>query len=289
MKKISIIGINGGFGKLFSGLLSRKDGQLIGVDQQASIYENAPAINYIQADVFDFKTNLPAALQETEVLLFCIPEAVLLKVYQPILQTLSPGTLVIDTLSVKSLILDLANSRNDLEILSINPLFAPDLGFQDQNIAAVSIHAGERTAIFLQFLREWGAQVSLMSAAEHDQLTAITQVATHFSLLSFGACLQKWGYQPKTERFTPVHEILLSLVGRMISQNAAVYWKIQTDNPYGQAARDLYLQSTREINEMIGADEFASFEKLFSDIGRANHAIAEELKQNFLGYQKRKP
>ncbi|HMQ46408.1 MAG TPA: prephenate dehydrogenase/arogenate dehydrogenase family protein [Saprospiraceae bacterium] len=285
MKNITIIGINGGFGKLFSQALFEKDFQLTGVDQQLSVYENAPKLGYIQANIFDFENKLKAVLQKTDALLFGIPEAVLLRVYQPILRTLTPGTLVIDTLSVKSPILDLAKVRDDLEILSLNPLFAPDLGFQNQNIAAVSLHSGLRTGIFLQLLREWGAKVSLLSAAEHDQLTAITQVATHFSLLSFGACLRKWGYQPKTELFTPVHEILLSLVGRMVSQNAAVYWKIQTDNPYGQIAREMFLESAEEIKQLIDTEAFATFEKVFSGIGSTTQAIAGELKQNFLNYQ----
>ena len=285
MKKLTIIGLNGGFGVLFSKLLVSENLELVGTDLHPHAYEGCSDIHYFTTDILDLDTRLITELGDTDCVLFCLPEAVLLSVYTSILRILKAGTLVVDTLSVKSTIVGLGSDYDDLEILSLNPLFAPELGFTRQNVAGISLNPGNHTDIFIEYLKKWGAQVSILSAEAHDQLMAITQVVTHFSILCFGTCIKELDYKPDQVLFTPVHEVLLSLLDRIVSQNAEVYWNIQTDNPYAPMARDLFIESAKGLDEKISANDFDGFNQQLSAMDAITQEMRDDLKQKFLKHR----
>lgn len=285
MNAITIIGFNGGFGKLFFKHFAKENVTITGIDLQPKPAINIANSAYIQADILALESDLIANIKKANCIIFCVPEAALLQAYSNILTHLTPGTLVVDTLSVKTTISAMAEGQQDLEVLSLNPLFAPDLGFLGNNIAAVSFHGGSHTATFVAFLKKWGSVVSFLTAEQHDKLTAVIQVATHFSLLCFGSCLAQLDYKPDSALFTPVHEVLLSLFGRMVSQNPEVYYKIQTDNPYGQQTREQFIASANNWNKAINSSYAESFKTEFLEANSVVAQVLETLTDNFINYQ----
>src|ERR1017187_1465862 len=133
-----------------------------------------------------------AALWEIagECVLVCLPEEAALSAAGPILGAMADGALWVDTLSVKSGICRLlGDCRRSIEMVSINPMFAPALGWQGHPVAVIALSSGPKSQTLINLLRSWGAAVEVLTAEAHDSLTAIIQVATHAAILSFGALL----------------------------------------------------------------------------------------------------
>lgn len=188
------------------------------------------------------------------------------------------GALLVDTLSVKGAYLErLKGVRGDVECLSLNPMFAPDIGFRGQNVAAIEARGGPACGRFVSMLRGWGASVTMMTAEEHERITAFTQVATHAALIAFGAALGAGGYDVSAvlKVATPPHRLLLSLLARILLSNPEVYWEIQHRNPLAGAAREGLRRGLSELEEAGAARTPAEFVRL---LGGIREALGPEVK-----------
>jgi prephenate dehydrogenase len=156
----------------------------------------------------------------------------------------------------------------EYEILSINPMFAPALGWNKRSVAAVEICSGPKTRAFCALMASWGAHIELVSATEHDQLTAAIQVATHAAILAFGDALIHLNFDVgKAIRLaTPPHRLLLTLLHRLASQNSDVYWDIQACHPLATVVRDKLADGIARLSRAPCADGQEEFRTLFDDI-----------------------
>lgn len=209
---------------------------------------------YVSCDVSSPNEELSTLAQQSDCILLCLPETIVLSALEIFSSMAAPGALIVDTLSIKTPLVGIVgNVRTDVQHLSINPMFAPDVGFFGQNVVATPIIDGPECMIFVSMMEKWGSNVVLMSAEEHDKQTAITQVATHAAILAFGSCLDKLGYDAEKglSISTPPNRMLLALLVRIASKDPEVYWEIQTDNPFAGQARAALLDSLREIDDMV--------------------------------------
>jgi prephenate dehydrogenase len=198
-----------------------------------------------------------------------LPETATVDAVASVLPLISNGSLWVDTLSVKSVITrELQQRVGECEILSINPMFAPALGWSKHSVAAVEICSGPKTLAFCALITSWGAHVELISAIEHDELTAAIQVATHAAILAFGHALIHLNFDvTKAIRLaTPPHRLLLALLHRLTSQNSDVYWDIQTCHPLATVVRDKLADGIVWINSASRADGQEQFRTLFDEI-----------------------
>lgn len=260
-----ILGVNGGFGRLFTqGLLAAGE-EVDGVDLSAEPAAPAAGLRYLQADAVAFPEAVADAVRQARCVILCLPEAAALPALAQLLPVLSAGALLVDTMSVKTPVeREFAGRRPDIEYLSLNPLFSPELGLAGQNVAAVALQPGPRADLFLQALRAWGAGVRLLSAEEHDRAAAATQAATHCAILAYGLCLSRLGFQPEALLLTPPHAALLALVARITSRDPEVYRHIQTDNPFAQEARQALAEAVTELAAVIDSGDPAAFAALFA-------------------------
>ncbi|MEZ4773188.1 MAG: prephenate dehydrogenase/arogenate dehydrogenase family protein [Bacteroidia bacterium] len=286
--KILILGVNGGFGKLFHTLLSKENLKISGVDLQPEAEGEIAPENYISCNLFSPNESTLKEISVADVILVCLPEKVVYPLLPTILQHARKETLIVETTSVKSTIASIINERAiQREVLSINPMFAPDLGMKGSSMVAVRFNPNSATAWFSSFVEKQGCRITWMTTEEHDMLTAMTQVATHAAIISFGFMLEKMNYD--ADRNIPVspppHLNLLALFSRIKTANPEVYWKIQTDNPYGEMAREALLGSLSSFNDMIKNADKEGFEQLMNHSlsSEKNHAqkLAEECREIF--------
>src|ERR1700760_2286477 len=93
---------------------------------------------YLQADASACEGELQQAIAAADCLCVCLPETVALAALPGLAAAMPAGRLWLDTLSVKTEIVQALQSRaGHLEALSINPMFAPALGWADKPVAAV--------------------------------------------------------------------------------------------------------------------------------------------------------
>jgi prephenate dehydrogenase len=218
------------------------------------------------ADITAPDALLAAELAVADVVVLAVPEPVALQALGPVAAALSPGALLVDTLSVKSRYAAAAAAvRSDVELLGLNPMFAPSLGFPDRPVAAVELRGGPRTGELLNLLTGAGARVVRVTADRHDRLAAATQALTHAAVLSFGAALAELGVTADelAALAPPPHATLLALLARIAGGTPEVYWDVQSANPFAETARDALRAGTATLAAAVGAGE-AEFTDLLS-------------------------
>ncbi len=221
---------------------------------------------YLQSDITHPDDALLQAIAGADCVAMCLPEGAAIASAPAILDAMSRGALWVDTLSVKQNICALLRRYAEkLELVSINPMFAPSLGFADHSVAFVEISGGPKSQEFARTLRSLGATVAAVTPETHDKLTAAIQVATHAAILSFGAVLLELGYDVDKALAiaTPPHLTLLSLLNRVSNANPEVYWDIQHHHPDAASVRESLHSAVRALDSAARANSPREFQDLF--------------------------
>jgi 4-amino-4-deoxyprephenate dehydrogenase len=247
-----VLGALGQLGTLISCSLCESGVAVTLVDTKPQNVGKLNGIAFMQSDVARMTPELRAAISSADCVCVCLPEKTTLQVVQSLTAAMRDGCLWLDTLSVKTGIMratEMAGGR--LEVLSLNPLFAPAMGWVGGAVAAVEASPGPKSAFVKELLLSWGARLEVISAEEHDRLTAVIQVATHAAVLAFGATLLNLEFDLESvlRLATPPHRLLLTLLHRMTTQSAEVYWDIQAYHPLGAKVRQEMINALRDLDK----------------------------------------
>jgi 4-amino-4-deoxyprephenate dehydrogenase len=266
-----IIGGLGQVGDLMGRALAQTGMEVVYVDVLPASEAIADG-RYLQADITQPDRALLRAIAGAECVVMCVPERTALAAAPAILEAMSNGALWVDTLSVKQKICALLQDyKEKLELVSINPMFAPRLGLANHSVAFVEISGGPKSQDFARRLSSLGATIEKVTPEQHDELTAAIQVATHAAILSFGMVLLDLGYDVEKGRAlaTPPHLMLLSLLNRLSTANAEVYWDIQHDHPHAATVRDSLSAAVRALDAAAREDSPRAFHELFERIRKS--------------------
>jgi prephenate dehydrogenase len=272
--RIAIVGGDGAVGRLLAGVLRDAGREVVVVDPAAT-----PPL-----DARRPSPALTAALATADCVVLAVPEAVALDALPHVLAAMRPGALLADTLSVKTRFLAAALAADaPVELLSLNPMFAPDLGLEGRAVLAVEAAPGPRSAALLALLRERATVVAVADAAGHDRLTAALQVATHASVIGFGMALVELDADLDTLLAVapPPFLALLALLARIVSGNPETYADIQLANPYAREARVALADSAGYLVDAVAVGGGAAhlellLRRLAEVLGDARGPLAEQ-------------
>ena len=271
-----VLGASGGFGRAFAGLMQAGGIRVVGVDVASR--PGLDDVPLIVGDATHPDDAVTAAVAKGQWLVVCLPDEAALPAVDRLHRALPGGALVVDTISVKSPIAAwvATTPRGDIEFLSLNPLFAPDLGFAGRRVAAVPLRTGVHSQRFLRMVERAGAEVVELSADEHDREAALTQALVHAAVLAVGRCLAA-SPDPSTWRLvTPPFRLLTLLVGRVIGGDGEVYRHIQSDNPHAARIRRALGDAVIEVDGSVGSPE--QFEALIDAIRDGLGPLLPELR-----------
>ena len=274
-----VLGGLGQAGELMAQVFAQAGMEVLLVDVESGP-EASKAKRYVQADVTQPNDTLLEAIANADCVAMCLPERAALQAAPAILEAMQAGVLWVDTLSVKQNICDvLRGFAEKLELVSINPMFAPSLGFAGNTVAFIEISGGPKSEEFARTLHALGATVERLSSETHDRLTAAIQVATHAAILSFGAALLELDYDidEGLAIATPPHRALLSLLDRLISANPEVYWDIQHHHPAAASVRESLSRALKALDIAALEDSPSEFQKLFERLRHVLHPTSSSL------------
>ena len=188
------------------------------------------------------------------VVMLCVTISAMEEVLGRIAKRLAPGTLVMDTCSVKvypaNLMLRLLPS--EIEILATHPMFGPDSGMDgiaELPMVFSPLRVDERIAqLWRSNFEAMGLKVIDMSPKQHDEEVAFSQGITHF----IGRVLGELNLNPSMIG-TTAYKALLDIVRQTCNDPWDLFVDLQRFNPNTAAMRDR-LQAA--INLML--DKFES-------------------------------
>lgn len=265
-ESVIIVGGHGAVGQLFCSLLRKKCKKLAVMDIR-SPSERLSNVEYIRGDITD-----EASLeqwQDFDVVILSVPEDIAIRFIDLAGRHQIEKKCFIDTLSVKSVIVDhwrALTSHN--EVLSINPMFGPSLGFKGQSVGYIDVKTGPNSKWFLNLMKEAHCDLVRFDAQSHDRVTAATQAVTHAAILAFGLTLKKMGYDSGGAKsiWTPLHKTMLAMLARMLSADPEVYRDIQCSNPFAGEARTLMLESMQDLDRLIASNDAEQFAQTFDEL-----------------------
>ncbi len=276
---VVVLGGDGAVGRLLAGLLADAGAELTRCDLAPESCPGAAGLGrYVQADARRPSPALRALLADAGCAVLALPEAAALEALPHVLATLPAGALLADTLSVKTPFAQAAlAARAPVELLGLNPMFAPALGWDGQAVVAVELAPGPRSRALLALLGERARVVTVPGAAAHDRMAAALQVAPHAALIAFGLALaqQDADLDALLEVAPPPFRALLALLARIASGNPETYADIQRANPQAPAARATLATGLARLGDAAQADDGAG----------AVAALLEELR-TWLGAQR---
>lgn len=214
-------------------------------------------------DITAMSPEMVADLARTEIAVLAVPDAVALAVWPAVAEAMAPGALLLNTLSVQGEIARVvAPHAGHLELLGLNPMFAPSLDPKGRAVAAVVVREGPRVRAMLDIVAGWGARVIRVSPEEHDRLAAATQGLTHAAVLVFGLALTEMlgtthDIAALAAIAPPPHTTLLALLARIVGGNPEVYWDVQSGNPQTASAREALAAGVRRLAQLIEGGQSA--------------------------------
>lgn len=211
------------------------------------------------------------ALSAADIVVLALPETVAIRCWPDIGGCLRGGALVVDTLSVKTDFISTFRSSGVANVLvSINPMFAPTVGFNGGNVAVVRIGSSELSDWFVGLLGRWGTRLTFVEAGEHDEISAVVQAATHAAVLAFGMAVCESGRDiSKLEpMMTPPHRAMLALLARILKAEPEVYWEIQSGNPHAEKARADLAGGVQRLSQVVNTGDQEGFRSLMLNLGK---------------------
>lgn len=270
--RATIVGVCGGFGRVFASILSRRGFAIDGIDLATHAPADLSLAGYRSLDCRKLDWRQHAAAEPGRVFLLCLPQEAVLAMLPALLPVLGERTLAIDILSVKSAVAaEFARIGSWGQYLSLHPMFGPTLEFAGRNVVSIPLRDGDRVDAFEQLLRDEGARVVRMTADEHDRGTAVTQVMVHAALVALGLAMQP-GSSDAQARFdalaTPPYRVLLAMVARLTSGDPSLYQHIQLDNPHAPVARAKLADALRRVAD--ACEKTSDFDACFLDAAPAD-------------------
>ncbi|MCK4883951.1 MAG: prephenate dehydrogenase/arogenate dehydrogenase family protein, partial [Candidatus Diapherotrites archaeon] len=101
------------------------------------------------------------------------------------------------------------------------------------------------------------AKIITSTANEHDQMTAIIQGLTHMIFIASACTFQEMSLDIERlkEFSTPVFEVFLSIMARVVIQNPEMYANIQSQNTHNSKTRELFIKNMGFLGKLADSKD----------------------------------
>lgn len=235
METVGIIGIKGKEGKFLEQLFIDFGCNVIGSD-----IVDGPGINARNIDV----------VNKSDVVIFSVPPRDVCEVIYSLTPYSRFDQLWMDVTSIKTAsVLAMLESRSD--VVGLHPMCAPTVkSLRGQTLVVCLARLSKRRGWIEQFLAYSEAKIKYSTALKHDQIMAVVQGLVHAMQLTMASTIQSLDINvEETLSFTsPVYRIALSLIGRILKQDAELYADIQMLNPHMLEVLD---ETKKQLGKLI--------------------------------------
>jgi prephenate dehydrogenase len=283
--KVTIIGGAGGMGRWFAGFFKENGVEVWIVDKSEHTEEIATQIGvqFLNTDILKLiegKVERKDEIVDTDVLLISVPIDITGRVIERLGPKMHKGSLLMDITSVKKMPIEMMDrfANEGVEILGTHPLFGPTAkSMQGQTIVFVPLRKGYLYERIYEMFERNGARIEVLTAEEHDEIMSVILGLTHFILLSFGITLKNLDFDVERSRkfMSPMYEIIVDFVGRLLHQDPHLYAMIQTNFEMGKI-HESFLTVANRLYELVSAgkvdefmEEMREAKKHFGDTERA--------------------
>ncbi|MBU2617211.1 MAG: prephenate dehydrogenase [Euryarchaeota archaeon] len=256
--KVLIVGGAGNMGQWFARFLMRQNYAVTIADIDPHAREVAKELGA------GFVEDAGEAAGDFDIVLISVPIDVTESMIEGIALHMCPGSLLMDVTSVKKGVMEaMREAPKGIELIGTHPMFGPMVSDpKGQTVILVPVKGRCESWLpkIVALFEDNGAHVEFLSADEHDQMMAVIQGLTHFAYIAIGATLDALEFDlSKSRRFmSPVYEIMVDFVGRILAQNPHLYAMIQA-SPDVERVHDAFIAQCLELSESAESGETEKF------------------------------
>jgi len=256
--KILIIGGSGDTGKWFVKFYKKHgfDVSIWGINKKKEIAQELGVT---------FADDLDTEIGVSDIVMISVPINITEKTILDIAPKMPAGSLLMDITSIKTGPVEamIKYAPHNVEILGTHPMFGPsipDIRGQIVIFTPVERRSGKWLPIIRSLYEDNGAHIEIMDAPEHDKMMSVVQGLTHFAYISIGAVFSELEFDvARSRRFmSPMYDIMLDLVGRILEQNPYLYAMIQM-NPEVAKVHKAYINQCNLLAETVKRKDIEGF------------------------------
>ncbi|MDO5848462.1 MAG: prephenate dehydrogenase [Methanobrevibacter sp.] len=255
---IGIIGGTDGLGKtIITYLHDEFDVAISGRDHQ----KGEKVANMYDVDYYESNTELA---ENSDIVIVSVPINFTPSVIREVAPYMQEGSLLVDVTSVKeepSKVM--AESLPDtVDYIPTHPIFGPrTVNLDNQVIVLTPIEKGPWYEKVYNFLKSKNMEIIETTPEKHDEMMGIVQVLTHFSFICSASAMEKLKVKiSETEDFeSPIYNLMIDMIARIVSQNPYLTYFIQTMNPNGVKIRNTFADAVVELKETINNGDESTF------------------------------
>jgi len=263
--RIAVIGGYGGMGRFFASLFAGEGFPVvISGPNELSGRETAKKIGA------EYVKDNALAVKDADIVIISVPINATLDVIKEVAPHVMAGSLLMDLTSVKEKPCEYMNkyAPKDVEVLGTHPVFGHRVGGLEGQVFVLTPVRGKKWAPYVrEFLEEHKARVYESTPKEHDRVMAVVQGLTHFNYISVGKTLENLDFDIKESRkySSPIYDLMLDMIGRIVGQNPELYASIQMQNPQVTKVHKVFLETASELADAVKKKDEARFIKMMKD------------------------
>ncbi|MFH1055864.1 MAG: prephenate dehydrogenase/arogenate dehydrogenase family protein [Candidatus Altiarchaeota archaeon] len=263
--RVALIGGEGSMGRLFARLF-KDEGYAVTIsgpdERRGRRVARELKVRYAKDNV--------AAVKDADVVVITVPIAVTAEVIREIAPHVKAGALLMDLTSVKELPCELMakHARAGVEVLGTHPVFSPRVGsISGQTIVLTPVRKGKWSGRLKAMFRRNGVSVVESTPKEHDEVMAVVQGMTHLAYISVGKTIKDLNFDvEKSRKFSsPIYQLMLDMVGRIIGQDPELYAGIQLHNRSVTKVHKAYGNAVRKLSDAIEEGRGSDFVSMMSE------------------------
>lgn len=256
--KILIIGGTGETGRWFAKFYKNHGFEVVvwGINKRKDIAQELGV---------KFADNLEEEIKTSDVVMISVPIEITEKTIKEIAPKMKPESLLMDITSIKKGAVEamLKYAPEDVEILGTHPMFGPSIPDIRGQIVIFTPVEGRCTRwlpVIKELYENNGAHIEIMSPEQHDKMMAVVQGLTHFSIITVGSVFRELEFDVSSSRkfMSPMYDIVLDLVGRILAQNPYLYAMIQM-NPEVARVHRAYIEQCNLLAEIVRNKDVEGF------------------------------
>ncbi len=298
MKKIAIIGGSGEFGRVFAKIFKEHGFHVTITD--IDVEKAKKVAKELGVDV---KSNIEAA-KESDIVIISVSINRTIEAIKEVAPHVREGSLLMDFTSVKIEPCRAMekHAKKGVEVIGLHPMFGPRITSLEGQVFVVTpvrpkdIEKSHWWKGFLKpFLEKNKTRYIITTPEEHDRIMSVVQALTHFVYISVASTLKELNFNVKESRkyASPIYELMIDLIARIVGQNPWLYAYIQMMNPFAKHVHEVYLRKVKELKDIISRKDVERFVKIMgssakhigdisTSMGRSDKAILalnQELKK----------
>jgi prephenate dehydrogenase len=257
--KVLILGGTGEMGQWFTRFFKERG-------YEVTVWGKGGKVEIARKLEVPFVSDLEITLPQNDIVIVSVPINVTEETIAEIAPKMKAGSLLMDFTSIKVKPVEAMRkfAPPDVEILGTHPMFGPTIPtIRGQTVILVPVKGRSEKwfPVIRTLFEERGAHVEVTTAAEHDMLVSVVQGLTHFAYISIGMTIDRLDFDLKKSRkfVSPVYDIMLDFVGRILGQNPYLYALIQMENPGILEVHNAFIKECEELSGLVRAHDEEGF------------------------------